>query len=102
MEPQSGQAGRPGAFSAQLGGEVVQLVALQQGGDEEVEVGRASSSPALLLFNEGVIGRIAKLMKVEKNNNIRLSLIRVFGDLAKTEMERALAVIMANIRRDTI
>ena len=33
----------------QLGGEVVQLAALQQGGDEDMEVGRASSSPADLL-----------------------------------------------------
>ena len=48
---------------------------------------------AELLFKEGVVGKIVKLMKVEKNSKIRLSLIRVFGDLAKTEMERARVVI---------
>ena len=48
---------------------------------------------AELLFKEGVVGRIVKLMKVEKNSKIRLSLIRVFGDLAKAEMERARVII---------
>ena len=48
---------------------------------------------AELLFKEGVVGQIVKLMKVEKNSKIRLSLIRVFGDLAKAEMERARVII---------
>ena len=48
---------------------------------------------AELLYKEGVVARIVKLMKVEKNPKIRLSLIRVFGDLGKTEMERARSVV---------
>ena len=46
-----------------------------------------------LLFKEGVVQRIVKLMKVEKNPKIRLSLIRVFGDLGKNEMERAKDIV---------
>lgn len=48
---------------------------------------------AELLFQEGVVPRIAKLMKVEKNAKIRLSLIRVFGDLGKSEMARAREIV---------
>ena len=48
---------------------------------------------AELLFKEGVVQRIVKLMKVEKNSKIRLSLIRVFGDLGKSGMERAREVV---------
>ena len=48
---------------------------------------------AELLCKEGVVQRIVKLMKVEKNDKIRLSLIRVFGDLGKSEMERARDIV---------
>ena len=48
---------------------------------------------AELLFQEGVVPRIAKLMKVEKNAKIRLSLIRVFGDLGRSGMERAREIV---------
>ena len=48
---------------------------------------------AELLVKEGVVPRIVKLMKVEKNPKIRLSLIRVFGDLGKADMENARAIV---------
>ena len=32
-------------------------------------------------------------MKLEKNTKIRLSLVRVFGDLGKTDMERAKIIV---------
>ena len=48
---------------------------------------------AELLCKEGVVPRIVKLMKVEKNQKIRLSLTRVFGDLAKSDMERAREIV---------
>merc|ERR1719414_3716 len=48
---------------------------------------------AELLFKEGVIGKIVRLMKVEKNPKIRLSLVRVFGDLGKSDMERARSIV---------
>jgi len=48
---------------------------------------------AELLYKEGVIGKIVRLMKVEKNPKIRLSLVRVFGDLGKSDMERARSIV---------
>ena len=48
---------------------------------------------AELLFKEGVVQRIVRLMKVETNPKIRLSLVRVFGDLGKADMERAKAIV---------
>ena len=44
---------------------------------------------AELLFKEGVVQKIVRLMKVETNLKIRPSLVRVFGDLSKTDMARA-------------
>jgi len=48
---------------------------------------------AELLFKEGVVQRIVRLMKVEKNSKIRLSLVRVFGDLGKDDMDRAKSIV---------
>jgi len=48
---------------------------------------------AELLEKEGVIGKIVRLMKVEQNPKIRLSLIRVFGDLGKNGMEYARSIV---------
>ena len=48
---------------------------------------------AELLFKEGVVQKIVRLMKVEKNPKIRLSLVRVFGDLGKGDMERAKSIV---------
>ena len=46
-----------------------------------------------LLFKNGVISQIVRLLKVEKNQKIRLSCIRVFGDLARKDVDRAKAVL---------
>jgi len=48
---------------------------------------------AELLFKEGVVQKIVRLMKVEKNPKIRLSLVRVFGDLGKGDMTRAKTIV---------
>lgn len=48
---------------------------------------------AELLFKDGVVQRIVRLMKVEKNPKIRLSLVRVFGDLGKSAMARAKNIV---------
>jgi len=48
---------------------------------------------AELLFKEGVVQKIVRLMKVETNTKIRLSLVRVFGDLGKNDMERAKSIV---------
>jgi len=48
---------------------------------------------AELLFKEGVVPKIVRLMKVEKNTKIRLSLVRVFGDLGRNCMDRAKTIV---------
>jgi len=48
---------------------------------------------AELLFKEGVVPKIVRLMKVEKNIKIRLSLVRVFGDLGRNCMDRAKTIV---------
>ena len=48
-----------------------------------------------LLFKEGVVPQIARLMKVEKNYAIRLSMIRTIGSLCGKNEERAKAVLNA-------
>jgi len=48
---------------------------------------------AELLFKSGVVPQIVRLLKVEKNNKIRLSLIRVFGDVSRKDTDRAKAVL---------
>eukprot|EP00088_Acartia_fossae_P020179 TRINITY_DN21830_c0_g1_i4.p1 TRINITY_DN21830_c0_g1~~TRINITY_DN21830_c0_g1_i4.p1 ORF type:complete len:868 (-),score=244.57 TRINITY_DN21830_c0_g1_i4:118-2613(-) len=47
------------------------------------------------LYDFDIVQKIVKLMKVEKNAKIRLSLVRVFGYLAKSGMERAKAIVNA-------
>jgi len=44
---------------------------------------------AEMLHKEGVVARISRLLKVEKDRKIRLSCVRVFGELAKGDIERA-------------
>ena len=46
-----------------------------------------------LLFKEGVVAKIVRLLKVEKNQQIRLSCVRVIGELAKKDMERAKTIV---------
>ena len=46
-----------------------------------------------LLYKEGVVARIVRMLKVEKNVKIRLSSVRVIGELAKKDMERARTII---------
>jgi hypothetical protein len=46
-----------------------------------------------LLFKDGVLPQIARLMKVEKNVKIRLSMIRTIGELAKKSEEIARAIL---------
>jgi len=48
---------------------------------------------AELLFKEGVVPQISRLLKVEKDIKIRLSCVRVFGELAKKDMERAKSIL---------
>jgi len=48
---------------------------------------------AEILYSENVIQKIVKLMKVEKNDKIRLSCVRVLGFLARSGMERAKIVL---------
>ncbi|XP_023348885.1 uncharacterized protein LOC111717616 [Eurytemora carolleeae] len=45
------------------------------------------------VYNQDVVPKIVKIMKVEKNQKIRLSLVRVLGFLAKSKMERAKAIL---------
>ena len=49
---------------------------------------------AELLFKDGVVPKIARLLKVEKDRKIRLSCIRVFGELAKKDVDRAKSILM--------
>jgi len=46
-----------------------------------------------LLFKQGVITKIARLLKVEKNMKIRLSCVRVFGELGRKDVDRAKEVL---------
>jgi len=46
---------------------------------------------AELLYKDGVVTKIARLLKVEKDRKIRLSCVRVFGELAKKDIDRAKA-----------
>jgi tetratricopeptide (TPR) repeat protein len=50
-------------------------------------------SGAEMLFKNDVIPKIVRLLKVEKNKSIRLSCIRVFGELAKKDVDRAKCVL---------
>ena len=46
-----------------------------------------------LLFKNGIVPQIVRLLKVEKNKKIRLSCIRVFGDVGRKDTERAKCVL---------
>jgi len=48
---------------------------------------------AELLFKEGIIQKVVKLLKVEKEVKIRLSCIRVLGELAKKSVDRAKLIL---------
>jgi len=48
-----------------------------------------------LLFKEGVVPEIARLMKIEKNSTIRLAMIRTIGGLCTKNEERSKAVLAA-------
>jgi len=64
----------------------------EKAADNLVVLGRERNG-ADLLFKEGAILQIARLMKVEKNVTIRLSLIRCIGELAKKSIEIAQGVL---------
>jgi len=48
---------------------------------------------AELLFKEGIVQKISRLLKVEKDKKIRLSCIRVFSELARKDVTRAKAIL---------
>jgi len=48
---------------------------------------------AEILYNDGVVPKIVKVMKVEKNQKIRLSMVRVLGFLGRSKSERAKAIL---------
>ena len=54
----------------------------EKGADNLVVLARERAG-AEMLHKEGAISRIAKLMKVETNQHIRLSLIRCIGEMSK-------------------
>lgn len=58
----------------------------QKGADNLVVLAREASG-ADVLFKEGVVPNIVRLMKVEKNPKIRLSIIRCIGELCKKTKE---------------
>ena len=64
----------------------------EKAADNLVVLAREKSG-AELLYKEGAIPQIARLMKVEKNNHIRLSLIRCIGEMVKKGQETAKAVL---------
>lgn len=58
----------------------------EKGADNLVVLARERAG-ADVLYKEGAIPKIAKLMKVEKNQKIRLSIIRSIGELCKKSEE---------------
>jgi len=48
---------------------------------------------AELLFKNDIVAKIVRLLKVEKNQKIRLSCVRVFGELSRKDVERAKTVL---------
>lgn len=64
----------------------------EKAADNLIVLGRERDG-ADLLFKAGIIPRIVKLLKVEKDQKIRLSCIRVFGELGKKDMDRAKVVL---------
>ena len=51
------------------------------------------SAGAECLFSAGVVPKIVQLMKVDQNAKIRLSLVRVLGNLAKRCTARAKQIV---------
>ena len=64
----------------------------EKGADNLVVIAREKSG-AEMLHKEGAIPQIARLMKVEQNVNIRLSLIRSIGEMCKKSQEIAKSVL---------
>ena len=64
----------------------------EKGADNLVTLARERVG-AELLHQQGVVPKIVRIMKVEKNPKIRLSLVRVFGDLGRKDMERARTIV---------
>eukprot|EP00091_Calanus_sinicus_P025590 TRINITY_DN9837_c0_g1_i1.p1 TRINITY_DN9837_c0_g1~~TRINITY_DN9837_c0_g1_i1.p1 ORF type:complete len:251 (-),score=99.22 TRINITY_DN9837_c0_g1_i1:261-1013(-) len=64
----------------------------EKGADNLIVLAREKAG-AELLFKEGVVERITRLLKVEKNAKIRLSCVRVFGELAKKDTDRAKTIL---------
>jgi len=64
----------------------------EKGADNLIVLAREKAG-AELLYKEGVVAKIVRMMKVEKNVKIRLSSVRVIGELAKKDMERARTIV---------
>ena len=64
----------------------------EKGADNLIVLAREKAG-AELLYKEGVVAKIVRLMKVEKNVKIRLSCVRVIGELAKKDTERARTIV---------
>ena len=64
----------------------------EKAADNLVVLGREKNG-AEMLFKEGAIPQIARLMKIEKNITIRLSLIRTIGELAKKNIDIARSIL---------
>merc|ERR1719445_1102018 len=64
----------------------------EKGADNLIVLAREKAG-AELLYKEGVVARIVRLLKVEKNVKIRLSCVRVIGELAKKDMDRAKTIV---------
>jgi len=64
----------------------------EQGADNLIVLAREKAG-AEMVFKADVIQKIVRLLKVEKNRNIRLSCIRVIGEIAWKDVDRAKAVL---------
>merc|ERR1712198_289249 len=64
----------------------------EKGADNLIVLAREKAG-AELLFKEGVIEKIVRLLKMEKNMKIRLSCVRVFSELARKDTERAKTIL---------
>ena len=64
----------------------------EKAADNLIVLGRERDG-ANILFKDGVLPQIARLMKVEKNIKIRLAMIRTIGELAKKSEEIARAIL---------
>ena len=66
----------------------------QKGADNLVVLAREKAG-AEVLIKEGVVAKIATLMKMEKNAKIRLSIIRCIGELSKRNRQSVLAILQS-------